>query len=163
MLVIFIFLAISSHGQSISTEFYKLYNEYRAEHQLTILEVDSSLEAAASYHSMYLMMLNNSGKVTPFYISHYEENDVDSITEYFSPSDRVKAKSTLRRYHTGENLTGFYGKYFDSGDEILQMWINSSVHNEILLSPKNGKMGLGIVEGVINGRKSMIATLVVTD
>ena len=150
-------------SRELADEFYYGYNDYRKHSGLDTLAVDSILELSATRHSVYMMVLNVSGKISEFGTTHMEDIDLKNVDELLTPSDRVYAYDPTKRYHIAENVTGIFGRNFHMGNEILEQWINSPDHNIVLLSPKNRRMGIGIIKGNINGVSCMYVTLVVTD
>lgn len=59
-----------------------------------------------------------------------------------SPFDRMKAGG-IKYGAAAENIAI---NFSDSGDEVIQQWLDSPGHRENLLTPGYGKMGLGVVK-----------------
>lgn len=142
--------------------YYTDYNSYRVENKLCTLIVDSTLEKAATEHSLYLAMLNEQNPSDSFIISHYETRYVEHIKLLYAPSDRIMEYDNALFYFAAENITAIWGDDF-TAEQILSNWQHSPPHNANLLSTKAKRMGLGIIKYEKKGKICVYATLVLTD
>ena len=103
-----------------------LTNQLRAQHGLAALTVNSSLTSAAQTYSR-IMAVND-------WFSH-EGPDGSTM------SSRVTAAGYAGWSFLGENL--YRGFYADPASSIVQAWMDSPAHRDIILSPKATEIGVG--------------------
>ncbi len=82
----------------------------------------------------------------------FEEN----YWAHFAPSGKTPwdfiLGSGYKFTYAGENLA----KNFYSSEEVVKAWMASSTHRDNLLNPKYQDIGIAVVEGVLNGQKTML-------
>ena len=161
LIILFIYITYLFFNVN-SPDFYKEFNSYRVEHNLNNLIIDSTLEKAATQHSLYLALLNEQNISDTFIISHYETRKVNNVKLLYAPLDRIIEYDNALFYFAAENITAIWGEDFTS-EQILTNWINSPPHNANLLAKKANRMGLGIIKYEKKGKITVYATLVLTD
>lgn len=75
---------------------------------------------------------------------------------HFAPSGKTPWDFILgagyKFTYAGENLA----KNFQTADEVVKAWMASPAHRDNLLSPKYQDIGMAVVEGVLNGQKTVL-------
>ena len=114
---------------------YELHNQTRASNGLATLCVHRALTQAAQYHSQEMI---DRG--------YFDHNSYDG--ESFSA--RLERFGYDSYEEVGENIAWGSGTnaYPDS---IFQIWMNSSEHQENILSPNYGEVGIGTATGECEG------------
>jgi uncharacterized protein YkwD len=109
------------------SEFLNLINDYRQANGLDTLENSEALNVASYGHSVDMGERGYFAHVSP---------------DGEQPPERMAAAGYDYNVHRGENLAaGFW-----TAEDVLDGWINSPGHNEMMLNPDMNVIGIGRVE-----------------
>jgi len=110
-------------------------NAIRAGYDLAPLTVDSRLMQSAQNKALDMARFE--------YFSHVSLNG-EKMAFWINGADYVYTLA-------GENLA----KGFDSVDRLMQAWAASSTHYQNLVEPKFENIGVGIAEGMLDGKETV--------
>ena len=115
---------------------YQLTNEQREKNSLTVLSYNEKLAEAARQKAQDMFNQN--------YWAHYGPNGV-------SPWDFI-LKNGYQYEFAGENLA----KNFLFSQGVVDAWMNSTTHRENILRKDYSEIGLGVVNGILNGEQTTL-------
>lgn len=114
----------------------ELTNLEREKFGLSPVTENSALDAAAALKAQNM----------------FEEN----YWAHFAPSGKTPwdfiLGSGYKFTYAGENLA----KNFYHSDDVVSAWMKSPTHRDNLLNPRYQDIGIAVVEGVLNGQKTML-------
>lgn len=120
----------ASYYSAYINEVYNLINEVRVSNGADAVTLDLTLNVAAC-HRAYENAINNF-----FY--------VDSSTGHHMRPNGQKA-STIAAYYGLSGLFGeVMGRYQTSADQIVEGWVESTTHFNVLISSKYTRVGVGV-------------------
>jgi uncharacterized protein YkwD len=126
----------------VYTEFYSLINLYRLKHNLNQLTFDSTIVNVSKFQSDYIL---HNKKLT------HETN----ITGYVTLSDRLVQFNYTKTFAAECILNSSFllvvTMHQSIAQHILNRWINSPGHNQVLLMPNVSHMGVSISRDNLSG------------
>lgn len=113
-----------------------LTNEERQKKGLNLLTEDSRLDAAAAFKASNMFSEN--------YWAHYSPSGKD-------PWGFINGAGYKFTY-AGENLA----RNFYNSRDVVNAWMASSTHRDNLLNPRYLNIGIAVMEGELNGQKTVL-------
>ena len=122
-----------------------------------VLTIDSGLVNATNHHATYLKLMNENKDDDLIYITHMEDEDISGFEELPSIVDR--AETYLSGDYFSEIIYGGYTTNYKIDDLnkriatiIFEGFLSSKKgHKEIMVDPKNTKVGVDISSTFMNG------------
>lgn len=130
-LILFIFISFVGFAQSLNTSIIQKVNKYRVQNHLKPLVVSDSAKL------LNVQELNYMVETSTVPLDHTQKLKTSFTQTFNSFTSRVNYVYKSQYKYVGENL---YGAVYEGTEDmvaetIFKAWVNSPLHNELLLDP----------------------------
>lgn len=131
LLFIFLFISFFSFGQSINQLIIQKVNMYRTQNNLPTLVVSSDAKLLNDQQLEYMV------KTSTVPLDHTQKIKTSYPKTFNTFNDRVNYVYKYKFIYLGENLYGgvYEGTPEQVAETIFKAWVNSPLHNKLMLSP----------------------------